>query len=252
MWTSLGAPSRRDAEINEARWWSRWARLSWAEDGSYLLTSDEFAEPFFNRVGAMSCEGVAGAASWAEGKIVTRGLPSTVLIFESCVRGARSLLASGYRIADIMAVLVSKGEISASLEADITIRPSTTAESWVSAYLRAFYQSEELKGAVSPIANRLLGAKVATLLEARVKNSVAGSLAIFRTEGIAGVYCVGTVPEFRGMGVATHLLARAREISDAEGRQMVLQTLASDGAGPFYSRRGFEHLYSKLIMEKES
>jgi GNAT superfamily N-acetyltransferase len=248
----LVALSRRDAEINEARWWSHWARLSQARSGCYLLTSEKFTEPFFNRAGALSCDGVARAASWAEEEMPARGLPSTVLVFESCVGGARALLASGYRTVDTMAVLVSKGAIARTRGEEPAVYASSSAGPWVSAYLRAFYGSEELAGSVIPIVNRLLKAKAATLLEAKVKGRVAGSLAMFRTGGLAGVYCVGTVPEFRKMGVATRLLARAREIADAEGRELILQTLESDGAGLFYSQRGFQHLYSKMIMEKEN
>jgi len=248
----LGAPSRRDAEINEARWWSHWAKLSWARNDCYLLTSEEFTEPFFNRTGALSCDGVARAASWAEEELRARRLPSTVLVFESCVGGANVLRASGYRAVDTMHVLVSKGTISGSRGTEPAVYASSSAGPWVNAYLRAFYGSEELAGSVTPIARRLLKAKATTLLEAKVRGRVAGTLAIFRTGGLAGVYCVGTVPEFRKMGVATRLLSRAREIADAEGRQLILQTLASDGAELFYSQRGFERLYSKMIMEKES
>jgi len=248
----LGAVSRRDAELNEVKWWSLWARLSWTRNGCYLLTSEEFAEPFFNRAGALSCEGIAGAASWAEERLRAQGLPSTVLVFESCAGATDALLASGYRAVDTMVVLVSKSAIPGSGGAEPVVDTSSSAGPWVSAYLRAFYGTEELAGSVIPIARRLLKAKPATLLEAKIGGRVAGTLAMFRTRGLAGVYCVGTVPEFRKMGVATRLLARAREIADAEGRVLILQTLASDGAEPFYLQRGFDRLYSKTIMEKES
>lgn len=246
----MAAPSRRDTELNEAKWWSHWARLTWAKNGSYLLSSEEFTEPFFNRAGVLSCEGVAKTALWAERELGKRGLPSTVLLFETCVGGARTLLVSGYRAVDTMAVLVSKGVFTTSRELEPAVQPTTSAGPWVSAYLRAFYGDERLAESVLPIARRLLKTKGVTLLEARVRGRIAGSLAIFRTKGIAGVYCVGTVPEFRRMGVATRLLASARDIADAEGRKLILQTLATDGAGRFYSQRGFEHLYSKMILEK--
>jgi GNAT superfamily N-acetyltransferase len=248
----LGAPSRRDIELNEAKWWSRWARLSWVNSGCYLLASEEFAEPFFNRAGVLSCGGTARAASWAEKELGKRGLRSTVLTFESCVAGTRALLAGGYRVADTMAVLASKGTIAKTTDSRIRVQTSRSPGPWVRAYLRAFYGSEELAESVLHIATRLSKARETTLLEARVQGEVAGSLALFKTKGLAGVYCVGTVPEFRGRGVATQLLARAKEIATEEGRVMILQTLASDGAGRFYRERGFEHLYSKMILEKES
>jgi GNAT superfamily N-acetyltransferase len=248
----LEAPSRRDAELNEARWWSSWARLSWSGDAYYTLESKRFKESFFNRAVALSCGGVAAAASRAEEGLGARGLPSAVTVFDSCDRGIRDLLASGYRAADTMTVLVSRGAIPDAHGRELAVRSSSSAGSWVRAYLDAFYGERALGAAVVPIARRLLKARAATLLEARVEGRLAGVLALFRTKGVAGVYCLGTVPEFRGEGVATGLLAKSKEIAGAEGRHLILQTLASDGAGPFYSQRGFRRLYSKKMMEKES
>ena len=76
-------------------------------------------------------------------------------------------------------------------------------------------------------------------------------MAMFRTRGIAGAYCVGTVPEFRKKGVATALLARARQIATEEGRSLILQTLNSDGVLQFYLRRGFEVIYSKKVLTRK-
>jgi GNAT superfamily N-acetyltransferase len=175
-----------------------------------------------------------------------------VLVFDSCSSGAKALLDSGYRVVDIMTVLVSSGAIARKRGAEVTVVPASLPEPWARTYLNAFYGDDELAEVVIPIVNRLLKVRAVTLLEAVIGDSVAGCLAIFRTEGIAGVYCVGTAHGFRKMGVATELLARAREIAEAERRTLILQTLASDKAGPFYSQRGFESAYSKKIMEKES
>ena len=76
-------------------------------------------------------------------------------------------------------------------------------------------------------------------------------MAMFRTRGIVGAYCVGTVPEFRKKGVATALLARARQIATEEGRSLILQTLNSDGVLQFYLRRGFEVIYSKKVLTRK-
>ena len=74
---------------------------------------------------------------------------------------------------------------------------------------------------------------------------------MFRTPGVIGAYCVGTVPEYRGRGVATGLLEKAKEVADSEGNALVLQTLASDGVLGFYVERGFEVMYAKRMLEKK-
>ena len=77
-------------------------------------------------------------------------------------------------------------------------------------------------------------------------------MALFRTPGLIGAYCVGTVPRRRGLGIATGLLRRAREIAESEERALVLQTQSSDGLLRIYHHRGIEVKYAKSIMEKKS
>jgi len=119
------------------------------------------------------------------------------------------------------------------------------------AYLRAFYGSEELTRTVKPIVASLLRDRAVTLLEQKVGGEVAGVLALFRTPGLMGVYCVGTVPEYRKRGVATSLLAKAGRMAASERRALILQSLASEGATQLYLDNGFEMMYEKLILEKE-
>jgi len=150
-----------------------------------------------------------------------------------------------------MTVLISKGSVGEGGRGQ-RIGPAASSEGWTAAYLNAFYGSEDLAGVVNPIVASLLKVRAATLLESKVKGETAGVLALFRTPGIIGTYCIGTVPEYRRKGVATGLLAKARQIAESEGRALVLQTLTSDGALQFYLDKGFKVMYSKLVLEKSS
>jgi GNAT superfamily N-acetyltransferase len=243
----LRAPEAKPAEMNEAGWWSNWARLRWRGEG-YLLSSDELTEPFFNRAGTLTCRAVRPTAAWAEAVLGASGKDSEVLAFDKC-KGARALLGSGYEQEDVMSVLFSQAPFEADPRAGVV--RATASENWTSAYLRAFYDEERLADVVRPIVSSLLDSKRTTLLEARVKGETAGVLAVFRTSGLAGVYCVGTVPEFRKRGVATSLLASARRSAEAEERTVVLQTLTSDGVLPFYLKRGFREVYSKRVLVRK-
>ena len=244
----METPDRREVELNEVRWWSKWARLRWRGDG-YLLSSESLTESFFNRAGSLGCRGVAGAAAWAERRLSRSGTRPTFLVFDSCTT-AKTLLASGYSLVDTMTVLVSKGPIAGG-DGGQEVRTAASAKEWTSTYLRAFYGDEGLARVVEPIVASFK-ARTVTLLDSRVKGEAVGVLALFRTPGILGVYCVGTVPEHRRKGVATGLLAAAGRIAETEGRALVLQTLASEGALRFYLERGFEEMYSKLVLEKGS
>ena len=172
----------------------------------------------------------------------------TIFAFESC---EGTLLAAGYRRVDEMTVLRSTRIIPHLVEEPL-VSVSSDPRAWAIAYLRSFYGDEQLTEVVLPIVASLMGSKAVTLLEARIGKETAGVSALFRTRGIAGLYCVGTVPKFRRMGVATSLLARAREMADSEGRALVLQTLTSDGVLPFYEARGFAKTHAKLVLEKNA
>jgi len=239
---------RRSLELNELLWWSRWATLRRRGDG-YLLSSDELRESFFNRAQSLTCHGLAGIASWAERHFTSRGMSSTILAFESC--GADSLLASGYRKVDEMTVLHS-AEVIADVGTHHDVTSLSDPQAWTRAYLSSFYGDEKLAAVVLPKVTSLMESKGVTLLETRIGKEIAGVSALFRTKGIAGVYCLGTSPKFRRRGVATALLARARKIADAEGRALVLQTLASDRAMKFYRARGFAKVHSKVVLEKKA
>ena len=237
-------PPRRETEANEIRWWSNWAKLRWRGDG-YLLTSTELKEPFFNRGGSLTCGGVLAAAGWTGEALSRRGVDSTFLALESCSAVER-LLSAGYRQVDAMKVLYSKGPLPGSGD----VETSSSAERWTSAYLRSFYGDEGIADVVGPIVASLLKKKEVTLLESKTGAETTGVQALYRTRGLAGVYCVGTVPEHRNKGAATRLLGRARSIASDEGRTMILQTLESDGVLQFYLERGFEVLYTKLVMAR--
>jgi len=248
----LERPSRRNLELNEVRWWSNWVRLIWFGPSGYLLTSEDFGESFFNRAGALTCAGVGGTAAWAEKKLADVRMDSTVLVYASCVRATQVLEDSGYRPVDSMTVLLSNRPMETGSAVQPRIITQPPADRWTRAYLEAFYGDGKLRASVTPIVIGLLNVRAVTLLEARIGGETAGVMAIFRTKGLAGVYCLGTVPRYRRRGVATGLLQRAKEIAEAEGRKLILQSLASEGAERFYLERGFIPLYSKHILLKKN
>ncbi len=251
--TFLAPLSSRALELGELNWWSSWATLSWLDRNSYMLSSMEFAEPFFNRVGFLSCAGLASSAEKAEHRFRALGLDPVLLVHEKCSAGMKALTKTGYRKADTMTVLAStRSPRSAGRSQGVKISLSGSAREWSRVYLRAFYGDERLLPQVTRIVRRLNEMTRVTLLEAKLEGAVAGVLAIYRTPGLAGVYCVGTLPKFRRMGVAGALVDRAKEVASSEGRRLFLQTLESDGTEPFYLARGFTRLYRKHFMVKEN
>jgi ribosomal protein S18 acetylase RimI-like enzyme len=220
---------------------------------AYLLTSSRFQEPFFNRACFVECGAVSTHREEAEKGFSRLGLPTTITVNLSCTSAVNRLEHSGYRAFETMTVMVSTGRFKpVGSEFEVRQTSSSTVKEWSQAYLLSFYGEETLLPAVTSVVRRVARSRSATLLEARLEGTVAGVLAIYRTPGLAGIYCVGTVPKFRRRGVAGALLCRAAEIAASEGRRTTLQTLKSDGAEAFYLKRGFAPLYAKAFMRQES
>jgi len=246
----LGTLSRRALELNELNWWSNWARLTWLDKNTHLLASVDFPEPFFNRAGFLACRGITGSVLKLHRSLLTRGV-SVFVVYKSCAAGLKALLRLGFRHVDTMSVMASvrAGPSDDSVEVSPVVKRNV--EEWSRTYLLSFYGNEELLPQVRRVARRLLASRGVTLFEGRLRGRTAGVLAIYRSPGLAGVYCVGTLPEFRGKGVATTLLSQARFTASAEGRRLILQTLRSDHAEALYFRAGFRLVYDKLLMEKQ-
>lgn len=219
-----------------------------------MLTSRRFQEPFFNRACFVGCGAVSAYRAKAENEFRRLGLPPTMTVNQSCSSALRMLAESGYHSTETMSVMVAttRMETTNHSYADVRETSAGSAKEWTKAYLLSFYGDVKLTRAATKVVQRLLRSRSATLLEARSNGEVAGVLAVYRTQRLAGIYCVGTVPKFRRRGVAGNLLQRTSEIASSEGRRMVLQTLESDGAEAFYAKRGFVALYRKSFMGRET
>ncbi len=223
--------------------------MTWTGPDAYLLSSRDLPEVFYNRGGLLSCTSVGTQTeSLEEGFRALRTRPA-IMVFDSCSKAARALTRSGYGRMDTMYVMAATGGTESDEDAEA--EPEVSAEEWSEAYLRAFYGEQGLMPAILKIVKPLMSDDATTLLQERQDGRVAGTLALYRTDRLMGVYCVGTIPELRGRGVAGALLSRARKIAASEERTVLLQTLESDGVVPFYLKRGFKVVYRKTLMMKK-
>ncbi|HEX2022767.1 MAG TPA: GNAT family N-acetyltransferase [Candidatus Thermoplasmatota archaeon] len=83
----------------------------------------------------------------------------------------------------------------------------------------------------------------AKLYLAEVDGQAVGTTLLSRTDGVAGVYNVGTMRHARQRGLAKAMMARA--LDDAKGAEVVTLQVAPEGfAEAFYVGLGFEQIYS--------
>jgi GNAT superfamily N-acetyltransferase len=251
-WTLPAGDERRALELNEAGWWSNWATIKWYGDDCYALFSDAFREYFFNRASLLSCESAKVRVPELEAEFSARNLRPYLFVGDECRPALASMRASSYSTADKMSVM-RLGSPSFKSSDGVTVAeagPSDHRE-WARVYLESFYGDASLLPEVLEVLGRLPRGS-ADLLVARVGGKNAGGLACHRSGGLLGVYCVGTLPQFRRRGVAATLLQRAAETARKEGRDLILQTLESDSVESFYESQGFRRLFSKRLMTKQA
>lgn len=255
----------REYELNEATWWGKWVdETVWVSKNCYAIFSEAFKEEsFFNRGGFLGEERVPMDAVEALEREFTKRRRRTPCVLVEEGRSwdkMRSVLWSrGYVVKDRMLVMESepdkqgRGVVESEVEVRLLDPRSKWVEvqEWTRTYLRAFYGDQRLKEKVDAIGRKVIRDEKTSLLVARLGRKTAGCAAIFRTAGgVAGAYCVGTAPEFRKRGVAAAMVGFMREVVEAEGRRLILQTLVSDSAEGFYLKQGFVTVYAKSLFER--
>jgi GNAT superfamily N-acetyltransferase len=76
---------------------------------------------------------------------------------------------------------------------------------------------------------------------------VVGVAALYRSEKALGLYCLGTMPEYRGRGIGRQLVQFAAERARMLGVDLTLQTFRGDGLVGFYENMGFSIRYVKKV-----
>lgn len=85
----------------------------------------------------------------------------------------------------------------------------------------------------------------------QVNSTAVGCAALYTRagDGLSGIYCLGVLPEHRGMGFAKSLVEEALAVSFQKygSGSAFLQSLASEGSLSFYQKLGFTVAYTKKI-----
>lgn len=240
-------------ELNEVSWWSLWAETTWLNDGAYVLLSKDFDEGFFNRAGFVKIpRDVDGSLGLIEATFGKRGRTPSIYVRQdrNQPRLLRALAGAGYSITDQMAVMDAETpsfKVNREIELEVGLG---RLEDWAETYLRAFYGEMSQQKLVMRVLGGVSQSKDASLMLARLDDNPVGCLALFRSDGVCGVYCVGTHPDFRRKNVASTMLDLSRRLAASEGRKLFLQTILSDSLENFYTKLGFKRAYVKDIFVK--
>jgi len=243
----------RDLELNEVGWWSHWADVRWLEEKSYVMLSSDFDEYFFNRAGFVDCVGAGDVIPKIEAEFEALARPPCFSVQEECGEAAAILESRGYATFDRMSVMqLDRPKFKTASGMTVLSGQEVGTAEWAAAYSLSFYGGLGMQDSVSLIAERLRMEPSVTLFAGEKDGKTLGVLAAFRTPGLLGVYCIGTLGEHRSVGVAGSLIHEASRMASAEGRLLILQTIASEKVDDFYAKGGFRRLYLKQLVGREA
>ena len=253
----------REYELNEVSWWGKWVdETTWISKNGYVMFSDVFKdEGFYNRGGFVGVEKVPeDAIIVMEKEFAKRGRKLPTIMVEEGRQWDKMrtyLLSRGYIVSDRMLVMESALRPTSSANPEVgvnLVRVSSRRsglQEWTRTYLEAFYGDMKLDTEVNGMMQKVVKDKKTSLFLAKIGDAPAGCAAMYRSAGgIAGAYCIGTVPRFRGKGVAATVVNHMQKVAEGEKRRLILQTLSSDRVEGFYYKQGFKPAYVKSVFER--
>ena len=159
----------------------------------------------------------------------------------------------GYRVTDKMEILTKKVPDRASisegvsqLEVSFTDDIDTWTDVFMSSYsVPASWQSELIRREKA-----ILQMKNAQFVLAKYLERPVGCLLSFiEPASYLGIYCVGTIREQRGKGVARRMLSFSETTAlNAGCSSLTLQTLTSDHVSPMYKKMGYKTEFERDIL----
>ncbi len=237
-------------EINEYEWWSYWAE-HFINDGIYILKSEKFKEPLFNRVGFLSNEAadISKISKLSELSNSSKFFSAKTSFFVPSNGGYREfegfLRRNGYVAVDSLDVFYLEERIE-NTHKDVEI--VTDVDKWVSTYARSFEEDDSLIPAIRESVKKALDGGRVTLLAKKEDGIFSGVAAVYENEKSTGIYCVGVLPEYRHKKIGSSLVSFASAMSD---KPVFLQAFASSSLTQFYRGLGFKMIYSKAIFVRD-
>jgi hypothetical protein len=209
--------------------WSKRIRSGCA---NALFNSKFEDDYFFNRASVSSCSDPAAAARRIAKTFLQKG-------FDCYLHDSdHSLAGKGFDQIDTMYVLGAGSSGAAGRKVVRIDRPLLPV--WIGVFCRS-YSVHEWKGEVERIMNVNFD-RLGLWLSYDGKMP-AGCAALYCKNGIAGLYCLGTVSQLRKKGLANDILATVAKLHD----DLFLQTLGSEGLLPFFEKAGLTVVYTKRI-----
>ena len=236
-------------ESNEFYFCSLWTEHLKIRNCVDILVNEKLTQDyFFNRLTNMTCSDNASAIDECVRIFLNKGTNCYIYVTDDNKKLNSILLEKGFTLVDTMSVLRSTTINAIRYDnkvIDVIKIDRDSIPIWVDVFCHAF-DVLDWKYEVERIIKSHF--KELTLLLSFLNSIPAGCAALLHRSSLIGLYCLGTLPAFRGQGIATNIIKVALGI--AQKRQLnfiFLQAFANEGFISFYNKLGFQTLYKKKI-----
>ena len=222
-------------------------------DSATLCVNRNFPDDLlFNRVIEVHGFDLEKSIDRAASYFKTLNEKPTFFITENQHKLFKALSKKGFRHVDDFNVMkLAKAVTNEGGTAKIKVVDEKNLASWVEAYMKAFGIAAEFRQEVLKRSELSIKDKRCKLYVALVDEKMVGTGLTVSEDGVTGFYCIGTLPEFRGRGIASQLLQVGIEDSKKRGGHLqCLQNLESDKVRAFYEKRGFETVFVKKVYQR--
>jgi GNAT superfamily N-acetyltransferase len=238
-------------ESNEFYFCSLWTEHLKIRNCADILLNEKLTQDyFFNRLTNMTCSNTGSAIDECVRIFLNKGIDCFVYVTDDSRKLEDVLLEKGFTLIDSMSVLKSTTN---NIEYDTNVIDVIKIDTnsipiWVDVFCDAF-DVLDWKYEVERIIKSHFKELTLLLSFLNNKNNIpAGCAALFHRSNLIGLYCLGTVPAFRGLGIATKMIKVALGIARRRGLNFIfLQAFANEGFLGFYNKIGFQTVYEKKI-----
>lgn len=217
-------------EDNEWSFCSMWAERLRPGCGRALANGRLEGDYFFNRAEVSGCPDPVAAARKIAKIFWWKGM--------DCYLYDRDGALAGKGLAQIDTMHVLTAGPGTPGKTEVVRAGRSLLPAWIDVFCRSFvvpHWKTEVERVMDANLQRL------ELLLSYRGGVPAGCAALYSKNGVTGLYCLGTVSQLRGRGLAMDML------KSAMSKNLFLQTLGSERLLPFYEKAGFAVAYTKKI-----
>jgi GNAT superfamily N-acetyltransferase len=182
-------------------------------------------------------------------------VPPTIFVEEYWKRARffeKSAIEFGYVIAGSMNIMSKRAkEDNISARQDFEFVKTRDIALWNKTFMHAFSIGPRWEKELTKRLELLSSTDASLCLSFDKDGNAVGCVLLHvDPQRLMGVYCVGTVPEKRDMGVATLMLGKTEQRALELGcDELTLQTIVSDGTTPFYLNLGYRVEFTRNVLQ---